>query len=328
LRIWVQKFLTHLRASRNYSVHTLRAYGADLEQFLKRHSAVEPGRISRNHARAYLAGLQDTGALSRNTVLRKISTLRAFFRFLRQEGAMKADPFCALPLPRKAVRLPKFLTESEMEDLLARPGPARSPFKERDRAILELLYSSGLRRSELAALNVGDVDFVSGFLRVFGKGSRERLAPVGRTALACLRDYLRQRGGKLDYRKGVAGRDPAKGDSPLFLNARGRRLTDAGVAFLLKVWLRRAGTLKSVSPHAFRHSFATHLLNAGCDLRSLQEMLGHKSLASTQVYTHVSLEKLKEVYRRAHPKSASSEMTRNDRPPAGGDRAVGGIDKP
>jgi len=305
LKIWAQKFLTHLRASRNYSVHTLRAYGADLDQFLKRLPEAQPCALSRNHVRAYLADLQNSGRLSRNTVLRKVSALRAFFRFLRREGAMTQDPFCALPLPRKAAKLPKFLTESEMGELLARGGPSRTPFKERDRAILELLYSSGLRRSELAALNVGDVDFVSGFVRVFGKGSRERLVPVGKTALACLREYLRQRGPD-DLGKGVV----VRGDSPLFVNARGRRLTDAGVAFLLKCWLRRAGTLKSVAPHAFRHSFATHLLNAGCDLRSVQEMLGHKSLATTQVYTHVSLEKLKQVYRQAHPKGAAPQAPR------------------
>jgi integrase/recombinase XerC len=309
VKIWVQKFLTHLRASRNYSSHTLRAYSADLAQFLKLlpaavsgqgelflsdDSGTPPAAISRNHVRAYLADLQRSGALSRNTVLRKISALRAFFKFLRQEGAMSQDPFSSLPLPRKAARLPRFLTESEMAELLAQGGAA-APGRERDRAILELLYSSGLRRSELAGLNVGDVDFMSGSVRVFGKGSRERIVPVGKTALACLREYLRQRGP-------VA----AKADSPLFINARGRRLTDAGVAFLLKGWLKRAGWLKSVTPHAFRHSFATHLLNAGCDLRSVQEMLGHKTLATTQIYTHVSLEKLREVYRRAHPKGGAS----------------------
>jgi len=298
LRNWVQRFLTHLRGSRNYSAHTLRAYGADLEQFRRRLGDPEPAAVDRNQVRAYLADLQDQGVLSRNTVLRKVSALRAFFRFLRSEGVMTQDPFCALPLPRKAAKLPKFLTESEIGELLGRAGPQQSPSRQRDRAILELLYSSGLRRSELAALNVGDVDFVSGFVRVLGKGSRERLVPVGRTALACLREYLRQR-----------GPGSSRGESPLFVNCRGQRLTDAGVAFLLKVWLQRAGWLKPVTPHALRHSFATHLLNSGCDLRSVQEMLGHKSLATTQIYTHVSLEKLKEVYGRSHPRSSCPKGT-------------------
>lgn len=294
MRNWARKFLAHLRGARNYSAHTLRAYESDLERFLKRFPEAGPADISRNHIRTYLAELPGAGAVaySRNTVLRRISALRAFFRFLRQEGAMAGDPFCALPLPRKEARLPKFLTEGEMGGLLSRAAPARSPFRERDRAILELLYSSGLRRSELAALSVGDVDFVSGFVRVFGKGSRERIVPVGLSALAGLRDYLRQR-----------GPGSARGDSPLFVNARGQRLSDAGVAFILKAWLRRAGWLKSVTPHAFRHSFATHLLNAGCDLRAVQEMLGHRSLATTQIYTHISLEKLQEVYRKAHPRA-------------------------
>ncbi|MBI5241036.1 MAG: tyrosine-type recombinase/integrase, partial [Elusimicrobia bacterium] len=223
LRNWVQRFLTHLRGSRNYSVHTVRAYGADLEQFRRRLGDPEPESIDRGRVRAYLADLQDQGSLGRSSVLRKVSALRAFFRYLRSEGVMSEDPFCALPLPRKTARLPRFLTESEVSELLDRGGPAQSPFRERDRAILELLYSSGLRRSELAALNVGDVDFVSGFVRVLGKGSRERLVPVGATALSRLREYLRQR-----------GPTSSRGESPLFVNARGRRLTDHGVAFLLK----------------------------------------------------------------------------------------------
>jgi integrase/recombinase XerC len=307
LRSWVARFLTHLRGSRNCSAHTVRAYGADLEHFLWRLDDPEPGAVDRNAVRAYLADLQDKGSLGRSSVLRKVSALRAFFRYLRSEGVMSDDPFCALPLPRKAARLPKFLTESEVSELLGQDGSNKGPSWARDRAILELLYSSGLRRSELAALNVGDVDFVSGFVRVFGKGSRERLVPVGAAALSCLRESLRRRG-------------PAasRGESPLFLNARGARLTDAGVAFLLKGWLRRAGWLKSVTPHALRHSFATHLLNSGCDLRSVQEMLGHKSLATTQIYTHVSLEKLKEVYGRSHPRGSALKGPNPGRPPRGG----------
>ncbi|MCX5797875.1 MAG: tyrosine recombinase [Elusimicrobia bacterium] len=302
LRNWVQRFLMHLRGFRNYSPHTLRAYGADLEQFRRSLGDPEPAAIDRNEVRAYLAQLQARGNLGRNTVLRKVSALRAFFRFLRREGVMDQDPFCALPLPRKASRLPKFLTESEISELLAQTGPQQPSCRERDRAILELLYSSGLRRSELASLNVGDVDFVSGFVRVMGKGSRERLVPVGHAALSCLREYLRQR-----------GPSSAKGESPLFLNSRGLRLSDAGVAFLLKGWLRRAGWLKTVTPHALRHSFATHLLNSGCDLRSVQEMLGHKSLATTQIYTHVSLEKLKEVYSRSHPRSSAPQAPNSEK---------------
>jgi integrase/recombinase XerC len=156
--------------------------------------------------------------------------------------------------------------------------------------VLELLYSCGLRRAEVAALNVGDVDLYSGLIRVFGKGSKERMVPVGKTAAGCLREYL-------------SARARADAGQPLFLNDKGGRLTHDGVAFVLRRWIRGAGFLKPVTPHVFRHSFATHLLNKGCDLRAVQEMLGHKTLATTQVYTHLSLDKLKQVYKDAHPES-------------------------
>ena len=167
-------------------------------------------------------------------------------------------------------------------------GPAG--FRIRDSAVLELLYSSGLRRSEVSGLNIGDVDFVGGTVRVFGKGSRERVVPVGDAALGRLRDYLKSRPG-------------APAGAPLFLNGKGGRLSDQGVAWILKRWIRASGWPKPVTPHVFRHSFATHLLDHGCDLRSVQEMLGHKNLATTQVYTHLSLEQLKRVYGRSHPKA-------------------------
>lgn len=293
MKIWVQKFLTHLRASRNFSAHTLRAYEADLRLFIDGHPALEPQALDRSHVRAYLARLQGVPAPRRNSILRRVSSLRSFARYLREQGVLRQDPFLNLPLPKREARLPKFLSEREMVDLLSRGGAAGSATRERDRAVVELLYSSGLRRSELSALNVGDVDWLSGFARVFGKGSRERLVPVGGRALACLRDYLSKR------------RAPEAGE-PLFLNGRGRRLSDQGVAFVLRRWIDSARWLKPVTPHAFRHSFATHLLNRGCDLRSVQEMLGHKSLATTQVYAHVSLEHLKKVYRESHPGARDS----------------------
>jgi integrase/recombinase XerC len=289
LNLWVRRFLTHLRASRNYSPNTLRAYESDLAGFLALWGESEPSVLDRAHVREFAAGLQEKKSLARNSVLRKLSAVRSLVRFLRSEGALSEDPFLNVRLPKKASRLPKFLTEAEMEDLLSRPGSVNPKFRQRDRAILELLYSSGLRRSELSGLNVGDVDFVSGTARVFGKGSKERLVPVGTRALSCLRDYLAARG-----RPG--------GGSPVFVNARGIRLSAQGVAWVLRGWIRSCGWLKPVTPHVFRHSFATHLLNRGCDLRSVQEMLGHKSLATTQVYTHLSLDRLKKVYQDAHPR--------------------------
>ncbi len=289
MQAWTQRFFTHLR-SRNASAHTLRAYETDLRVFFARQPGVkEPRDLTRACVRAYLASLQADGALSRNSILRKASTLRSFVKFLRAQGALERNPFVAVPMPKKEARLPKFLTESETDDLLSRPA-APGAAGLRDRAALELLYSSGLRRSELTGLNVGDVDVLSGTVKVFGKGSRERVVPVGRAALEAVRGYLKTRPG-------------CGGGEPLFLNHRGARLTPQSVALILKRWIKAAGWPKTATPHVLRHSFATHLLNGGCDLRSVQEMLGHKNLATTQVYTHLSLERLKKVYDGSHPKA-------------------------
>jgi len=290
LELWVRKFLAHLRASRGCSAHTLRAYEADLRRFLGGKPAAGPESLTRARVREYLAGLQSGAGLSRNSVLRKVAAVRSFARYLREQGALKEDPFLNVPLPKKAARLPNFLTEAELEALLSDAEGLPQGWGARDLAVLELLYSSGLRRSELSGLNVGDVDFLSGFVRVFGKGSRERLVPVGTRALSRLRDYLRRRPG-------------AAAGEPLFLNGRGGRLSGQGVGFVLRRWARARNYPKAVTPHALRHSFATHLLDRGAGLRSVQEMLGHKSLSTTQVYTHLSLERLKRVYRDSHPKA-------------------------
>lgn len=289
LEVMIQRFLIHAKAARAVSPHTLRAYAGDLARFLRAYPGLAAADLSRVHVRGYLAALQKS-SLKRASVLRRISALKSLVRYLRGEKVLARDPFLALAMPKREVRLPRFLTEAEMVELLESGAPARSPRRERDRAILELLYSSGLRRAEISALNRGDVDFVGGFVRVLGKGSRERLVPVGDRALVALREYAR-------VKTQGSGLSPA----PLFLNGRGERLSGAGVALVVDQWALRARWLKPVSPHAFRHSFATHLLNRGCDLRSVQEMLGHKSLATTQVYAHVSLERLKKVYEESHP---------------------------
>ncbi|MBI5624539.1 MAG: tyrosine-type recombinase/integrase [Elusimicrobia bacterium] len=310
--------MAHLRATRNYSDHTLRAYEADLAAFLAYSKAQSPAvdapeGLSRLHLRGYMASLQ---GLKRNSILRKVSTLRSWIRYLQENGAVKEDPFTKIASPKKEARLPKFLTEAEMGELLDGEAGLPPETRERDRAILELLYSSGLRRSELSSLNVGDVDFLSGLVRVFGKGRRERIVPVGAKALSRLRDHLRRRGHGSEPPSAEGGRPAPSGawppmartggrlagSAPLFVNSRGERLTDAGVAWVLKRWLGRIKAFKRVTPHAFRHSFATHLLDRGCDLRQVQEMLGHKSLATTQIYTHVSLERLKKIYNDAHPR--------------------------
>jgi site-specific recombinase XerD len=290
MKLQLERFLTRLRAAKNYSPHTLRAYRIDLEAFAAKFPSLAAADLDRVHVRRHLAELQ-SGSASRATVLRKASALRSFVKFLRAEGELKRDPFLGVPLPKRTRSLPKFLTEAEMEEVLAAPAGA-GPASARDRALIELLYSSGLRRAEIGTLNVGDLDFLSGTVRVFGKGSKERIVPVGAAALARLREYLRGRGG------------PGDGE-PLFVSGRGARLSDEGVVFLVRRWVRRSSLLKKVTPHVFRHSFATHLLNRGCNIREVQEMLGHANLNTTQVYTHVSLQKLQDEYKSAHPRSRS-----------------------
>ena len=296
LGLWIQRFLAQLRAQRNASPHTLRAYAGDLAEFHKFCGAGNPVEsLDRGRIRAWLAEMQGRG-LARSSVLRKASSLRSLTAYLLEEQALDADPFLNVRLPKREKPLPRFLTEAEMERLLASASPvSREPLRLRDRAMVELFYSAGLRRSELRGLNVGDVDFLGGVARVFGKGSRERIVPVGTAALQALRDYL-------DSRPGRGG-----GAQALFSNGKGSRLSDAGVAFVVQRWTRAAAALKSVSPHVFRHSFATHLVSRGCDIRTVQELLGHRSLASTQIYTHLSLEHLREVYDKAHPRAPRAE---------------------
>jgi site-specific recombinase XerD len=291
VKLQLERFLTRLRAAKNYSPHTLRAYRADLEGFAAKFPGLPASDLERAHVRRHLAELQ-SGTSARATVLRKASALRSFVKFLRSEGELKRDPFLGVPLPKRTRSLPKFLTEAEMGEVLAAPSGADAA-TERDRALIELLYSSGLRRAEISTLNVGDVDFLSGTVRVFGKGSKERIVPVGSEALQRLRAYLRSRGG------------PADGE-PLFSNLRGARLSAEGVVFVVRRWVKRSSLLKKVTPHVFRHSFATHLLNRGCNIREVQEMLGHANLNTTQIYTHVSLQKLQEVYKSAHPRSGGA----------------------
>jgi integrase/recombinase XerC len=289
LRLQAERFLTHLRATRNYSPHTLRAYGKDLEAFVVKYPGLEPGGIERVHIRAFLADLQKEGGLARATILRRMAALRSFVKHLRSTGLLKGNPIFGVPLPKRGRPLPKFLTESEMAELMAVPAGPASPQKLRDRALIELIYSSGLRRAEVVSLNCGDVDYMSGTVRVFGKGSKERVVPVGDGALKCLRAYLQGR-----------RHDDAE---PMFTGPTGKRLSDAGLVFILSRWVKASALKKKITPHVLRHSFATHLMNRGCDIRMVQEMLGHVSLQTTQIYTHVSLDRMKEVYKDAHPRS-------------------------
>jgi tyrosine recombinase XerC len=291
---FIQRFLLYLRAERNASPHTMRAYQHDLKQYHAFLSAKYPRlSLDRTHrlvVRDYLANLHDSG-VQRATILRSIAVLRAFYRFLVQEELTAQTPFVGLTMPKREKRLPRFLAESDMNALLELPSQSKRRWAVRDAALLELLYSSGIRVQELCQLNAEDVDLWSGLVRVFGKGGKERMVPVGGTALKRIHAYLDTRMPK--DRRG----------SPLFLNPRGTRLSDRGARLVVSRWVRRAALQQKISPHSFRHSFATHLLNRGCDLRTVQEMLGHRNLVTTQTYTHVTADHLKKVYERAHPRA-------------------------
>ncbi|MBI4657202.1 MAG: tyrosine recombinase XerC [Elusimicrobia bacterium] len=299
MKLLIEKFLLHLKAQLNFSRHTLKAYRFDLGEFAgyaASRGVNSPDKADKIFVRNYIAFIQNR--VSRNSLLRKISAVKSFIRYLVSENAMGADPFDLINLPRKEKRLPKFLSEIEMRKLIDLNLPEKVEKKDkkykfagRDFALIEIIYSSGLRRSEASGLNIGDVDFVSGFIRVTGKGSKERIVPVGDGALKALRRYL-------DTRP-----KPLNPGMPLFLNHRNSRLTDAGIALIFSKMAKRARFARPLTPHSLRHSFATHLLDRGCDLKSVQEMLGHKNLATTEIYTHVSLERLKEVYNKTHPRA-------------------------
>jgi integrase/recombinase XerC len=288
---WIQRFLLYLRAERNASSHTVRAYRHDLHAFLafvqKSYPGLAPERNQRLVVRDYLAHLHDR-KVQRATILRAIAVLRAFYRFLLREDVIGQTPFLGLAMPRREQRLPRFLAEEDMRQLLELPRQTRTRFSRRDSALLELLYSSGLRIQEACQLNIGDIDLWAGMVRVLGKGNRERMVPVGAQALKAAHAYLS---------------GPSRRAGPLFLNHRGNRLSDRGARYIVAKWVRDAAIHQRVSPHAFRHSFATHLLARGCDLRTVQELLGHRNLVTTQVYTHVSPEHLKKVYEQAHPRA-------------------------
>lgn len=291
----IDRFCCYLEIERNLSVHTLRAYRHDLLEFLRFVKSqtdtdagpVAPERVDVLLLRRYLARLHKRNC--RTTIGRKLSAIRSFFRYLVRQGALQVNPAETVATPRRERYLPKVLTVDEMFALI-QAAASDEPLTVRDRAILELFYSSGLRVGELAALDVGHVDLVEGLVRVRGKGDKERIVPVGRMARQALDRYLVARGAP-------------RQDQPLFLNYRGERLSARSIERNLKKWLLRAGILKDASPHALRHSFATHLLDGGADLRAIQELLGHASLSTTQKYTQVSLDRLMDVYDRAHPRS-------------------------
>jgi integrase/recombinase XerC len=285
VREHIGRFLRYLEAQRGASPHTVRAYRKDLELFFSEAPA-DAGQVN---IREFIASEIQRGS-AKSTATRRLSALRSFYRFLHREGLIKKNPAKLVSSPRQPKRLPRFLTVDEIFSLVEKPGgvglqPAR------DRAILELLYSSGLRVSELAGLDIGDVNLDEGLVKARGKGMKERIVPVGAKAVEALRSYMVER--LLRKKKGE--------DAALFLNTRGGRLTDRSIRRVVLKYARVLALSGKVSPHTIRHTFATHLLHSGADLRVIQELLGHSSLSTTQKYTHLDITRLMEVYDRSHP---------------------------
>jgi integrase/recombinase XerC/integrase/recombinase XerD len=282
---------------------TRRAYAADLRAFIAwcEAAGLEPAAVGPKTVRRYVAQLSEAGASPR-TVARKLASLRSLFRTLREHGILAQSPADVVASPKRASTLPDVLKQSEVERLL--DGlPAAEPLQQRDRALFELAYASGLRAAELVGLDLGDVDYDGEQLRVEGKGGRTRFVPVGEHALAALSGYVqvgRERTASEAHVAPSLARDPR---APLFLSRSGRRLGDGDVRRRLRGWARRSGLGSNAHPHALRHSFATHLLDGGADLRSIQELLGHASISTTQVYTRVESAKLRSAYARSHPRA-------------------------
>lgn len=297
---WLQPFLDFLAKERRYSAYTVRNYRQAVEDFM--HWLKQTGRAP--DAFAALSGrevrdfvIEAQRRFGRRTLHNHVSGLRTFYRYWMREGRLKKNPFTGVPLPKLEKALPKFLTETQMLKLLAGPekllaNDAINPFTAlRDRLVLEVLYGGGLRVSEAVALNYGDVDFGTGSARVLGKGRKERICPLGDAAVAVLKQFREHQ-----------ARDTAR-EAPVLVTERHGRMTPAEVQKLVKKYLALADLPMDITPHKLRHSYATHLLNAGADLRSVQELLGHTSLTTTQIYTHTSVARLKEIHAKAHPRA-------------------------
>lgn len=294
-RFRVEPFADYLAFDRGLSDGTVRAYQRDLVrfmEFLEREGRGRPGDVTHDDLREYMYELNARG-LAATSIRRAQSSLRTYFAFLMGEGVLEDDPTERMDSPRVGRRLPVTLTREEVVRLLEAPDPTH-PLYWRDRAILEVLYGSGVRVSELTGLGIGDVDVQEGIALVFGKGSKERLVPMGKPAVRALERYLRE------VRPGL---EKGKGKGRIFLNARGTPLSRTSVWTLVKESAERAGISRSISPHTLRHSFATHLLEGGADLAAVQELLGHADISTTQIYTHVDREYLREVHRSFHPRS-------------------------
>jgi integrase/recombinase XerC len=331
----VQKFLDYLKFERRFSEHTAKCYGADLTQFgeflsgghddssggtemisSEGHAGPATAVATKvdvnidqlllsaqtDHIRSYMAYLNEK-QYSKATIARKLATLRSFYKFLVKRNHIGSNPVVVIRTPKQEKKLPKFLEYEEVKRLLNTP-PVNTWLGARDRAIMETLYSTGIRVSELVALNMDDIDFLGEVVHIRGKGKKERIAPIGSSALQVIQHYM-------EYRNKRAQNNSNFDTKVLFVNKHGRRLSTRSVRRKMDKYLKMAGLDPSISPHTLRHSFATHMLNNGADLRSVQELLGHQSLSTTQVYTHLTTSKLKEAYDNAHPRSDEPDPLKN-----------------
>ncbi len=340
----VERFLNYLKYEKRFSEHTAKCYGADLAQygdFLLRTSDEDPSssaagmsldhhqgggtavaveteqRVDQlllsadvNEARSYLAHLNEKG-YSKATIARKLATLRSFYKFLVKTNRRSSNPLSAVRTPKQDKKLPRFLEYEEIKRLLDAP-PLETWLGSRDRAILETLYSTGIRVSELVGLNMDDIDFLGEVVHVRGKGKKERIAPISSSALQAIQHYM-------EFRNKRAQANSNFDMKVLFVNKHGQRLSTRSVRRKMDKYLKMVGLDPNISPHTLRHSFATHMLNNGADLRSVQELLGHQSLSTTQVYTHLTTRRLKEVYDQAHPRETlGGEQTSHNEPGGNG----------
>ena len=306
MRDHLRSFLDFIQLNRNASRHTVSAYRSDLSQFLsfleKRDGGhrVMPEDLHHHSVRAFLGELYRRGNSGASSA-RKLAAIRSFIRYLRREGLLEHDTGSLVATPRLQRKIPAHLDIEEMRALLEAPNP-RIPLGRRDRAILELFYASGLRLSELVGLDLEDINLSNRVVRVRGKGGKERIVPFNRTAAAAIRTYLRDRR-VLVQSASAASSVGDRSREPVFVNYRGGRLSTRSVGRLVRRYVSRSSTRLGISPHALRHSFATHLLERGADLRAIQELLGHSRLSTTQRYTHVSAAQITKLYRRTHPRA-------------------------
>ena len=302
----IEQFLEHLRYERNVSAHTLRNYASDLQQFVdflapadasgKKRKLPDLSEIDHLTIREWMGGLHNAQK-TKSSIARKLAALRTFFQFLVREGVVELNPAKLVSTPRQEKKLPKHLSIEEAIRFIETPD-LETDLGKRDRAMLELMYATGVRVAELTTLNLADVDFRNQLARVTGKRRKQRIVPFGDPAAEAIRNYLTVRD-KFLFNAPVSKRD----DEALFLNYQGTRITTRSVGRMVEKYIRICAGMHNISPHALRHSFATHLLDSGADLRDIQELLGHARLSTTQVYTHVSMEKLVAVYDKAHPKA-------------------------